>query len=256
LVPKLALLFVLGAMQGVVGWLMVKSGLIDRPDVSHYRLAAHFCLAMLIYGGLIWVILSLIYPKTDAAAASIGRAPSSVRQTAFVSCGLVFLTALFGAFVAGLDAGLAFNTFPLMDGELVPAEILRDGPWYMNIINSVAGVQFTHRLLALATICAIFLFVWRCWTAKVVSKRLRFLALVIAAWSLFQGSLGAATVLLYVPVAVASAHQASGMVLWTLVVWAAYESLRGVEDKKRVATPDRVWSTNQRPGQGTATPTG
>jgi len=116
LAGKLFVLFLLGALQGLLGWYMVRSGLVERPDVSQYRLAAHLGTAFVIYGAMLWVALGLLHPPS-------GPRPRPARGAwfAYVVVGLVMLTALSGGFVAGLDAGFAYNTFPLMDGELVPA---------------------------------------------------------------------------------------------------------------------------------------
>lgn len=224
---KLVGLLVLGGMQGVVGWLMVKSGLVDRPDVSHYRLATHFGLALLIYAGLIWVALSLIRPMVPSQERGMSIRKAAILHWSAISvCVLVLITALWGALVAGLDAGLAYNTFPLMDGELVPAEIFRESPWYGSFFDHVGGVQFMHRLLALMTLCSALWLAWQAWAAPDAPIQLRWASLLLAMWVVVQGSLGAATVLLFVPVIVASLHQASGMILWTITLVVAYETTR------------------------------
>ncbi|MGH8473272.1 MAG: COX15/CtaA family protein, partial [Gammaproteobacteria bacterium] len=109
LIPRLAMLFALGGLQGALGWYMVKSGLVDRPDVSQYRLSAHLGLAAFIYGYMLWVALGLLRPRTAAEGA--------LPRYCFAVLGLVFATLLSGGFVAGLDAGFAYNTFPLMQGQ-------------------------------------------------------------------------------------------------------------------------------------------
>lgn len=223
LASRLAVLFVLGGLQGLVGWLMVKSGLIDRPEVSHFRLAAHFALALAIHGGLVWIILTLLRrPATGGTAPP--AATAAPRRTSLVVCGLVFATALYGAFVAGLDAGLAFNTFPLMDGRFIPVGVISDDPWYGNFFNNIATVQFLHRLLAFVTLGAILVLAWRCRRPAGGSPALRLVGSAMVVWVLIQIGLGATTVVLGVPTAAASAHQAGGLVLWTLALWVAYEA--------------------------------
>ncbi|MBF0394550.1 MAG: COX15/CtaA family protein, partial [Alphaproteobacteria bacterium] len=134
LAGKLLAILALGGLQGLLGWVMVKSGLVDRPDVSHFRLAAHLMTAFLILGAIEWVALDLLIPRRAAR-------PSRAAWTVLV---LTFLTATWGAFVAGLDAGLVYDTFPLMNGRLFPD----DGA---NILETHGAVQFTHRMLAMAT---------------------------------------------------------------------------------------------------------
>lgn len=232
LASKLSLLFILGGLQGLVGWLMVKSGLVDRPEVSHFRLAAHFLLALAIYGGLVWMILALVRPRaTIEATPPVDNA--APRRTARVICGLVFATACYGAFVAGLDAGLAFNTFPLMDGRIIPVGVLSQDPWYGNFFNNIATVQFLHRLLALVTAGAILLFAWQCRPSANVSPRLGIIGLVMLVWVVVQVGLGATTVVFGVPIVAASAHQAGGLILWSLSLWGAYEAEAG---RRRWAT--------------------
>src|SRR5262249_32071217 len=114
---KLAAIFALGGLQGAMGWYMVQSGLVDDPRVSQYRLAAHLALALAIYAAMLWVALDLLVPRATAA-------PRALRRLAFALVALVFVQALSGAFVAGIRAGLAYNTFPLMNGQVVPPGML------------------------------------------------------------------------------------------------------------------------------------
>src|SRR6185312_12720419 len=134
---RLAGIFVLGGLQGALGWYMVQSGLVDRTSVSQYRLTAHLGLALLIYAATLWTALDLLRPSGSATRLSRGALAFSA---------LVFLTILAGGFVAGLDAGMSYNTFPLMDGRLVPAGYLDETPWWANLFENVAAVQFNHRV--------------------------------------------------------------------------------------------------------------
>ncbi|MBF0304441.1 MAG: COX15/CtaA family protein [Alphaproteobacteria bacterium] len=203
LAGKLLAIFALGGLQGLLGWVMVKSGLVDRPDVSHFRLAAHLMTAFLILGAIEWVALDLLIPRRAAQ-------PSRAVSTVLV---LTFLTATWGALVAGLDAGLVYGTFPLMNGRLFPD----DGA---DILNAHGAVQFTHRMLAMATLAAA---TW----AWVKGRGATLAALAGLAW--VQAALGVATLLLGVPVALASAHQAGAVALFALAVLALRleVSLRG-----------------------------
>ena len=144
LFPKLAVIFVLGGAQGALGWYMVQSGLAERTDVSQYRLAAHLGLAVLIYGAILWVAFGL-----GRADARRGQAPAALKAMAGVFAVLVFLQIILGAFVAGTDAGLSHNTWPLMDGALIPDGLGAMQPWYLNLFENVLTVQFDHRMARL-----------------------------------------------------------------------------------------------------------
>ena len=136
---KLAGLFVLGGLQGAMGWYMVKSGLVDDPRVSHFRLTAHLGLALLIFAIEFWLALGLLRERKEP------RNPF-----ALVVAGTVFLMALSGGFVAGLRAGHAYNTFPLMNGQLIPSEAFMLDPWWSNLFWNVATVQLVHRSISRA----------------------------------------------------------------------------------------------------------
>ena len=142
---RLVVLFVLGALQGGLGWLMVQSGLVDRPDVSHYRLTAHLGLALALFGYTVWLFLETVRP---ASRNPPGREEPGFRRSAGLLAALAFVTALSGGLVAGLDAGFVFNTFPLMDGRLVPDDLLEMRPIYLNLFENLAAVQFDHRCWA------------------------------------------------------------------------------------------------------------
>ncbi|MCP5367879.1 MAG: COX15/CtaA family protein [Hyphomicrobiales bacterium] len=218
LVPKLVAMFVLGGLQGVLGWYMVKSGLVDRPDVSQYRLTAHLGMALLVYGYMFWVALGLILPDRGAGATAGGG------FAAFLVA-WVFLTLLSGGFVAGLDAGFAYNTFPLMDGGLWPDDFFTLAPWWINLFEHIPTVQFDHRLLAESVFVLVLAFWW--WArARVTAPRARraLNALVLA--MLLQVGLGITTLLLVVPVALAATHQAGAVVLLSAALWCAFELRR------------------------------
>jgi cytochrome c oxidase assembly protein subunit 15 len=215
LAPRLAAVFVLGALQGVLGWYMVKSGLIDDPNVSQYRLTAHFGLAVVIYGYMLWVALGLLRPQSASAPRGLVRATWALTA-------LIFATMLSGGFVAGLDAGFAYNTFPLMDGALVPPGLFELTPWYLNFFENIATVQFNHRMLAIAVVVGVFAFWWRVRRAGLspgARRPVHGLALAAA----IQAGLGIATLLLMVPTPLAAAHQAVAVVVFTLALWTAWE---------------------------------
>jgi len=216
LASKLVVLFVLGGLQGVLGWYMVKSGLVDRPDVSQYRLTAHFTAALVIIGALQWVAMGLWRGAADAGGVSAG-----FRRFAVVLFVLITLTAVSGGFVAGLDAGFHYNTFPLMNGELIPEDLFPLSPLYLNFFEDITTVQFDHRILA-ETVFALVMVFW-VWVLKSDLEPARTLpvnALGVAA--LVQVSLGILTLLLAVPVAIASAHQAGAVALFMAALWVVH----------------------------------
>ena len=206
---KLAGIFVLGGLQGAMGWYMVKSGLIDDPRVSQFRLTAHLALAFLIYAAMLWTALTLLYPQR---VASVDGQSVHVRRMAWVLTALVFVMVISGGFVAGIRAGLAYNTFPLMNGHIVPPELFLLEPWYRNFFYNMATVQFSHRLFA--WLLAFFvLWLWIEARRRQLPRRLRavtdLLLLAVAA----QIALGISTLLLSVPVALGAAHQGGALVV-------------------------------------------
>ena len=214
LAPKLATMFLLGGLQGLLGWYMVKSGLVDNPHVSQYRLTAHLAAALVIYAYLLWVALGLLWPRKAAADPGVAR----LRQLATALSGLVFLTALSGGFVAGLKAGLTYNTFPLMEGHWIPPAIWALDPWWRNLFEDVTTVQFDHRLLAVASASLIAAF-WLYARHLGLPTRVRVGLHLLLATAAVQVSLGISTLLLQVPVPLASAHQAGALLLFTLSLY-------------------------------------
>ena len=219
LAVKLLVMFVLGGLQGVLGWYMVKSGLMDRPDVSQYRLAAHLGLALLIMGYMLWVAMDLLDPLPGGGIGASAAAAAGVFA-------LVFVTVLSGGFVAGLDAGFSYNTFPLMEGELLPDGLFALDPVFINFFENVATVQFTHRVLALAVLAAVAAF-WIGAQRARLERRQRLAANVMAAVSAIQVGLGISTLVLVVPVPLAAAHQTGAMILFCASIWVVHESMRG-----------------------------
>ncbi len=219
LAPRLAAIFVLGGLQGALGWFMVRSGLVDRPDVSHYRLAAHLGLAFAVYGYVLWVALGLVRPRA-AAAAGAGR--GRVRRWTWAALALVSVTVISGALVAGLDAGFIYNTFPLMAGGLAPAEIFDLTPPLRNLVENPATVQFDHRVLAIVTLVVAAAPWWAARRAGATPGARRACgALALAAAA--QVALGISTLVLVVPVPLAAAHQAGALLLFSAAIWALHE---------------------------------
>jgi len=222
LATRLVGLFVLGGAQGALGWYMVMSGLVDHPDVSQYRLAAHLALGVAIFAALLWVALDLLSPPAAAGAAPTRK----LARGASALVGLVFVTQVSGAFVAGLDAGLIYNTFPLMDGQWLPSEMFAMRPLYKNFFENIATVQFAHRLLAMTLLATTAWFWWRARPAP-LNRTQRLAVDATAAIALLQAGLGIATLLAVVPVPLAALHQAGAVALLGAGVWAAHALSRG-----------------------------
>ncbi len=216
---RLTLLFILGGLQGALGWYMVQSGLVDDPTVSQYRLTAHLALALVILAAMLITALPLLFPWTDPVA---DRRRGSLRTLAGAAIGALAVTILSGGFMAGTDAGLSYNSFPLMDGALLPADYFLVEPWYANPFENIAAIQFNHRWFAIGTF-AVIIGLW--WHSRwvVMLPRVRRLANVVALLALAQVVLGIATLLLAVPVALAAAHQANAVLLLSAMLWFAYE---------------------------------
>ena len=220
----LAGIFVLGGLQGGMGWYMVKSGLVDEPDVSQYRLAAHLCLALLIYGLTLWVAIDLVRQREDKAVS-----PSQESGLKLAMKGLLILisiTIFSGALVAGLDAGFAYNTFPLMDGEFIPDGMFDQVPIYLNLFENRITVQFDHRLLAETTLVAILVFCAVAWRRPLSSMADR-AVMAMGIMAIVQVVLGIVTLLMVVPLTLGVAHQAGAVILLGIAVWAFWELTEG-----------------------------
>ena len=209
-------IFLLGALQGGMGWFMVKSGLVNDPRVSHFRLTAHLGIALAIFSAELWLALRLLAPR-------LRRAPDRpLARAGLALAALVFAMALTGGFVAGLHAGRAYNTFPLMNGHLVPPEIMMLDPWYENFLYNMATVQFVHRSIAWLLALLVPLYWWRVQNAG-LEMRARLASDALLAALVLQVSLGIATLLMVVPVPLAAAHQAGAVLLLAATLWAASE---------------------------------
>lgn len=204
---KLFGLLLLGGAQGLMGWFMVQSGLIDRPSVSHYRLAAHLGLAFLIFGLLIWLGLSLWKGKGEECTAS--PVSAFLRGHGWMALGMLSVTIIWGAFVAGLDAGLVYNSFPKMGDHFYPAEIQPGLSLWLHIFENHAWVQFTHRWLGVLTGLFVLSFALHAW----VKGDRRGLSTAIGITVIAQIVLGIATLLTQVWIPLAALHQAGALIL-------------------------------------------
>jgi cytochrome c oxidase assembly protein subunit 15 len=209
---KLVGLLALGGLQGVIGWWMVASGLIDRPEVSHIRLAIHLLAALAIFGALIWVALDLLRMHRLPVAR-----PVRMPLIGLWALCLLAVQMLFGAYVAGLEAGYAFNTWPLMGDQLYPEGAQWLEPALRNFVDNPITVQFVHRWLAFVFGAVAFVLVWRALQAKLDRSAL-LLATAISA----QIGLGIATILSGVELWIGVAHQGMGALLLGALLFCAH----------------------------------
>lgn len=208
--PTLLGLFALGGLQGLMGWYMVQSGLADNPFVSHYRLAAHLSLAFALIAALTWVTLNLQSEsrptKTPEASKRATTALRLYRQIARALLALIALQIVYGAFTAGLKAGFSINTFPTMNGEWIPTNILVLDPFWRNLTENNITVQFIHRTLAWIMGLCILCF-WALAKSELMTKSQRSGLGLLASLVVLQFTLGVFTLILVVPLILAVAHQ-------------------------------------------------
>jgi cytochrome c oxidase assembly protein subunit 15 len=209
--PKYALMFVLGGLQGVLGWYMVKSGLVDNPHVSQYRLTAHLIAAFLIYAYMLWVALSLLFPRQ-----STNRHPWYGKTLALTW--LITVTVISGGFVAGLKAGRIYNTFPKMGEYWIPPDFFALEPAWRNFFDNMATVQFDHRILAITTFVLIIAY-WASLRNTDLPVRIRRGVNALLHTAVLQVALGISTLLLVVPTLLAASHQAVAMLLFTVALY-------------------------------------
>ncbi len=214
LLPRLAGLFVLGGLQGAVGWYMVKSGLVTRVDVSQYRLAAHLGFAVAIFGYTLWLIFDLGRERSRGAA-SDRRVPAWIAGAVLT---LIYLQILAGGLVAGIDAGLGYNTWPLINGAFVPSGLGEAQPWVLNLFENPLTVQFDHRMLGYAVVLATILQAG-CLALRREAPELVTSAFILMCLALLQATLGVWTLLLAVPIELGLAHQAGAILLFAAALY-------------------------------------
>jgi cytochrome c oxidase assembly protein subunit 15 len=207
----LAAIFVLGGLQGAVGWYMVKSGLVADPRVSQFRLTAHLALAFLIFAAMLWTAMSLLAPRRGARPAPGLRAPTAPVPA------LVLVMVCTGGLVAGLRAGLAYNTFPSMNGYFIPPGILMLDPAWKNFFWNITTVQFDHRMLAWLIALLTPLLWWRV-ARSPAPPRARTGAHLLLAMVAVQVGLGIATLVNVVPLPLAALHQAGALMVFALAL--------------------------------------
>lgn len=217
LLRRALFLFGLGALQGLAGWYMVKSGLVDRPHVSHFRLGIHLSIAFAIFGCCVWFALDL---RSSRPWVSMSEAARRVLLRGLYTLGaLLALQVFWGALVAGLKAGRLFNTFPRMGGAWIPPNVLGLEPAWLNLVENPITVQWLHRLLGTVLGLAAIVFFLRVRRLAVdgVVQRLNAAFLVLI---LVQYGLGVLTLLYHVPVSLGVLHQATAMLIFG--VWLAW----------------------------------
>ena len=219
LAPWLGLLLVLGALQGALGWYMVASGLSERTDVSQYRLAAHFGLAVALYAGVFWTGLTLVRPAPAEA-----HEGARLRPWLIAALSSIGLTMIAGAFVAGLNAGFLYNEFPWMGQGLVPPDYNhRSGGFWENAFENPAAAQLHHRILAVASLAAV-LAVWFRSRSLSLPSAARWALAGFLLMALTQLALGVLTLVLVVPIPLAALHQAGALMLLSFGLWALLEA--------------------------------
>jgi cytochrome c oxidase assembly protein subunit 15 len=212
---RLWAIFALGAAQGAVGWWMVASGLVGRVSVSQYRLAFHLTLACVIYAALIWTAQSL-------SARAVLAIPRRLRAEAIAILVLVLMQIYAGALVAGLDAGLSYNTWPLIDGGLVPSmdRLMFVAPAWRNFFENDLTVQFDHRMVAYVLCLAAVLHLIDVWRSRSNGAAMNG-TLLIASAVFLQAALGITTLLHQAPISLSLMHQGMAIILLTAAVWHA-----------------------------------
>jgi len=215
LILRFVFLFILGGLQGVLGWYMVKSGLVNVPQVSQYRLTAHLVAAITLYAFILWNAMSL-YKGQQLLESHLSI--NVLRKHGRMTTAVISLMIISGGFVAGTKAGYVFNTFPMMDGQWLPPGGMALEPWWRNFFDNLATVQFSHRILAIVVIITVFTYALRGWRSKAINDTTCFTFTLLFIMLLIQVGLGIATLLHVVPVALGAMHQAGALTLFTLAL--------------------------------------
>ena len=218
LMPKLLVLFFLGGCQGLLGWYMVKSGLVDNPRVSQYRLTAHLGLAVAIYAYMIWLVFDLLFRAHPGGGAGSARPNAGFSR---ILVGLIYLMILSGGLVAGTRAGFAYSTWPLMGDSFIPRGLYAGTPAWLDMFEDITTIQFNHRIFAYLLTVIIGIFVTLVYRSGVGSRGRLAVTLLLAALAV-QLVLGISTLLLHVPLVLAAAHQGGAMLLLTATLYTSH----------------------------------
>lgn len=221
-VVRVIVLIALVGLQALLGWSMVQSGLGDQPHISHFHLAGHLGMAMILFGVMAWWAFDLLHG--DSAGCDTARKPPvPVRWTSIAFAVLVFIQSLWGAFVAGLDAGRIFNTFPKMGERWIPRYVGETSPLWADVTSNPVTVQLIHRVLGVSLV-VFAVVLWIAIRQAGGIRRLEIAASALAGLTLIQAGLGIATLLLAVPIALGVIHQVTGLFLLGVALWVAYLS--------------------------------
>ena len=221
LAPGLVVLFFMGGLQGLLGWYMVKSGLVDNPRVSQYRLTAHLGVAVAIYAYMLWLAFDLLLARDSKLVAE--HKPYAKWTVVLVA--LVYLMILSGGLVAGTDAGYAYSTWPLMGTSFIPPGLYATSPAWLAMFEDITTIQFNHRIFAyflfvVLTVSALLLY------RSATQRREKLGAFVLVLVLCLQVSLGISTLLLHVPVVLGTAHQGGAVLLLTAILFLSHVRLR------------------------------
>ena len=221
--PRMLLLFALGGLQGFVGWWMVESGLETRVSVSQYRLAIHLGVALILLVAILWTALEYFRSSSDGRVAVARKRQLDAFATYAIAIAvLVSLQMLLGALVAGLHAGLIYNTWPSMDGRLIPEDAFSQSPWWINVFENPGTAQFDHRIGAYIIVLSVFAFWWSERKSKLEGLARRSGNALLHV-TLFQIALGILTLLTQAPEFLAALHQLMAALLLCTAVWHAFE---------------------------------
>ncbi len=218
LIKKCLIMFFLGALQGFFGWYMVKSGLVNDPHVSHYRLAIHLITATILFGYILWVMLNF----WSQSERNEDEAFNGIRKLSKLLLGLILLQVVYGAFVAGLDAGKAYNTFPLMGDKWIAEGVTAMAPFWKNFTEGLAGVQFVHRYLAYAIVILVG-WIWFKGRNLNLTKGTSSAIVMVIVMVIVQFLLGVFTLINAVPFQLAVLHQLGAMLLFASSVYLYYQ---------------------------------
>ncbi len=244
---RMTFLFALGGLQGFVGWWMVESGLETRVSVSQYRLAIHLGVAMLLFGALLWTALEYLREPVSASTNDGAGPNGKLRAGAWTLVALVYLQMLLGALVAGLHAGLIYNTWPSMNGQAFPENAFSSHPWWINFFENPGLAQFAHRVVAyvVAAGTAVFWLAVRRGSLKAMARASTHALLALA---LLQIVLGIVTLLNQAPLPLAALHQLTAVGVFGAALWCAFE-LSGAGISQR-PIPSRAMTGNAAAAEG------
>jgi cytochrome c oxidase assembly protein subunit 15 len=213
LTPRLLVLLVLGGSQGLLGWYMVKSGLVDNPHVSQYRLTAHLGMAVFIYGFIFWTILDLLAPEY--------KQPAQLKRFSYSLSGLIFLMILSGGLVAGTRAGIPYPTWPLMGDSFIPSGLYSTQPFWLSAFEDMLTIQFNHRMFAYLIVILVCSFSYKALRSKLQGP-LKMAIYCFLGLLVLQVVLGISTLIFYIPVPVAAAHQVCAVALLSVSLFVSH----------------------------------